>query len=172
MTQPNQARVAVIMGSDSDWTVMKSCVDTLNQFEIQSVVKISSAHRTPDQTARFAESAMDKGIEVMIAAAGMAAHLAGVIAAHTTLPVIGVPMASGALQGVDSLLSTVQMPPGIPVATVGIGKPGAINAALLAVQIMAIKDTKLQVLMADYKKKMAEGVNQKNDKLQQELYGS
>lgn len=165
MTSPK--RIAVIMGSDSDWPVMKKCVDFLGEFGLAAEVWVSSAHRTPDATATFAAQARDKGIEVIIAAAGMAAHLAGVIAAHTTLPVIGVPMSGGALQGMDALLSTVQMPPGVPVATVGIG--ASKNAALLAVQILAIKDEKLTEKLIAYKKNMAEEVAQKNQKLQQEL---
>ncbi len=129
--------VAVLMGSKSDWEVMENCRDTLDKFGVSSECRVLSAHRTPAETAEFIEGAEARGIEVIIAAAGMAAHLAGAVAAHTTLPVIGVPMKGGALDGLDALLSTVQMPRGIPVATVAIGKAGAVNAAILAVQILA-----------------------------------
>ena len=169
MPKTQTPKVALVMGSDSDWPIMKACQETLSAFDVAVEVRISSAHRTPDQTAEFATQAKDNGIEVIIAAAGMAAHLAGVIAAHTTLPVIGVPMASGALQGVDALLSTVQMPPGIPVATVGIGSAGAKNAALLAVQILALKDPTLGPKLIQHKTDLAQSVKAKNEKLQSEL---
>jgi 5-(carboxyamino)imidazole ribonucleotide mutase len=129
--------VAVIMGSKSDWAVMRETADTLAEFGVPHEVKVLSAHRTPAATASYAEQAEGRGIEVIIAAAGGAAHLAGVIAAHTIVPVLGVPMESAALKGLDSLLSTVQMPGGVPVGTLGIGKGGAKNAALLAVAILA-----------------------------------
>ena len=129
--------VAVIMGSRSDWATMQHCDETLAQFAVPRECRIVSAHRTPDLMAEFAKSARDRGIEVIIAAAGGAAHLPGMTAAHTTLPVLGVPIESAVLRGVDSLLSIVQMPGGIPVATLAIGKAGAINAALLAVSILA-----------------------------------
>ena len=131
--------VAVVMGSASDADIMKGSMDQLKALGIPYEVKITSAHRTPDQTREFVETAMERGIEVIIAGAGWSAHLAGVIAAHTTLPVIGVPIDSSVLQGMDALLSTVQMPPGIPVATVAIGKGGAKNASILAAQILALK---------------------------------
>jgi phosphoribosylaminoimidazole carboxylase PurE protein len=137
--------VAVVMGSDSDLTVMQSSIDQLKEFGIDPVVRILSAHRTPQIAADFAESAAANGIRVIIAAAGMAAHLAGALASRTSLPVIGVPLASeGGLGGLDALLSTVQMPGGVPVATMAIGKPGAKNAALFAVQILAVTDKRLQ----------------------------
>jgi len=129
--------VAVIMGSRSDWTTMQHCAETLAQFQVPHECRIVSAHRTPDLMAQYAKAARDRGIEVIIAAAGGAAHLPGMTAAHTTLPVLGVPIESAVLRGVDSLLSIVQMPGGIPVATLAIGKAGAINAALLAVSILA-----------------------------------
>jgi 5-(carboxyamino)imidazole ribonucleotide mutase len=129
--------VAVIMGSKSDWAVMRETAETLAEFGVPHEVKVLSAHRTPAATASYAEQAESRGIEVIIAAAGGAAHLAGVIAAHTIVPVLGVPMESAALKGLDSLLSTVQMPGGVPVGTLGIGKGGAKNAALLAVAILA-----------------------------------
>jgi phosphoribosylaminoimidazole carboxylase PurE protein len=134
-----QPLVGVLMGSKSDAEVMKSCTDTLSEMKIPHEVRVLSAHRTPQQTREYAENAASRGVHVMIAGAGWAAHLAGVIAAHTTLPVIGVPIDSSPLQGMDSLLSTVQMPPGIPVATVSIGKGGATNAAVLAAEILALK---------------------------------
>jgi len=131
--------VGVVMGSTSDAGVMEGCIEILKELKIPFDVKVSSAHRTPDQTREFAESAAGRGLEVIVAGAGWAAHLAGVIAAHTLLPVIGVPIDSSPLNGMDSLLATVQMPPGIPVATVALGKGGAKNAAILAAQILALK---------------------------------
>ena len=169
MTNEAGARVAIVMGSDSDYQAMKGCVDKLQDFGVSAEVRILSAHRSPAATVEFAGEAAQRGIEVIIAAAGMAAHLAGVIAAHTTLPVIGVPMASGTLQGIDALLATVQMPPGIPVATVGIGSAGAKNAAILAVQILALGDKDLAAKLDEHKQKLAEGVEKKNQKLQQDL---
>ena len=169
MTTGNNPKVGVIMGSDSDWPHMQKCCAMLKSFDIPFEVRISSAHRTPDETAEYARTARDRGLEVIIAAAGMAAHLAGVIAAHTTLPVIGVPMASGSLQGIDALLSTVQMPPGVPVATVGIGSAGAQNAALLATQILALKDDALAQKMIQFKADQTDVIKTKNEKLQAEL---
>jgi phosphoribosylaminoimidazole carboxylase PurE protein len=131
--------VAVVMGSTSDAEIMKVSMEQLDELSIPYEVNITSAHRTPQQTKNFAEEAMDRGIEVIIAGAGWSAHLAGIIAAHTRLPVIGVPIDSSVLNGMDALLSTVQMPPGIPVATVAIGKGGARNASILAAQILALK---------------------------------
>jgi phosphoribosylaminoimidazole carboxylase PurE protein len=135
----NKPLVGIVMGSTSDADVMESCINQLREFMIPYELKVSSAHRTPEQTRIFAETAADRGLEVIIAGAGWAAHLAGVIAAHTLLPVIGVPINSSPLNGMDALLSTVQMPPGIPVATVALGKGGAMNAAVLAAQILALK---------------------------------
>jgi phosphoribosylaminoimidazole carboxylase PurE protein len=157
------------MGSDSDWPTMKTCQETLKQFGVPCEVWISSAHRCPDETAEYARTAQERGLQVLIGAAGMAAHLAGTLAAHSTLPVIGVPMAGGALQGIDALLSTVQMPPGIPVATVGIGSAGATNAALLAVQILALSDPQLATKLTDHKKELAVAVKKKNAHLQSEI---
>ncbi|MBN1847243.1 MAG: 5-(carboxyamino)imidazole ribonucleotide mutase [Deltaproteobacteria bacterium] len=131
--------VGVIIGSTSDADVMEACIKQLKDLQIPFEAKVSSAHRTPGQTLAFASTAADRGLEVIIAGAGWAAHLAGVIAAHTLLPVIGVPIDSSPLNGMDALLSTVQMPPGIPVATVALGKGGAKNAAILAAQILALK---------------------------------
>ena len=158
--------VAVVMGSDSDLAVMQTCIDTLKDFGIQPVVRIISAHRTPKAASQFAAGAAKKGIKVIIAAAGMAAHLAGAIAAQTTLPVIGVPLAAKeGLAGLDALLSTVQMPSGVPVATVAIGKAGAKNAAVLAVQILALSDKKLACSLARLKIVQAKEVAKKNSRL-------
>ncbi|MHB1315037.1 MAG: 5-(carboxyamino)imidazole ribonucleotide mutase [Christensenellales bacterium] len=161
------ASVAIVMGSDSDFPVLKEACKTLQKFSISFSVNVISAHRTPERAAAFAQSARQSGIKVIIAAAGKAAHLAGVLAAHTTLPVIGIPVKSTALDGMDALLSTVQMPPGVPVATVGID--GAQNAALLAVQIMSLQDENLAEALSEYKKSMAEGVAQKDEALQKAL---
>jgi 5-(carboxyamino)imidazole ribonucleotide mutase len=133
----SKSLVAVVMGSKSDWDTMRAAADTLQQFGVPHESHVMSAHRTPALASEFAATAESRGIEVIIAAAGGAAHLAGVIAAHTTLPVLGVPMKSDALNGLDSLLSTVQMPAGVPVGTLAIGKPGSTNAALLAIAILA-----------------------------------
>jgi len=132
-----QPLVAVLMGSKSDWDVMKSASETLQRFDVPHECRVLSAHRTPAATIEYVGAAEGRGLQVVIAAAGGAAHLAGVVAAHTLLPVLGVPMESASLKGLDSLLSTVQMPGGIPVGTLAIGKPGATNAALLAVAILA-----------------------------------
>src|SRR3954449_5673286 len=136
--------VAVIMGSKSDWDTMRNAVETLEELGVQNEARVLSAHRTPDATAEFARGAADRGLRVIIAGAGGAAHLAGVIAAHTWLPVLGVPIQSKALQGVDSLLSIAQMPAGIPVGTLAIGTAGAKNAALLAASIIALHDGQVQ----------------------------
>ncbi|MFC1819519.1 5-(carboxyamino)imidazole ribonucleotide mutase [Thermodesulfobacteriota bacterium] len=146
--------VGVAMGSTSDTDIMKGCTELLEQLHIPYEVRITSAHRTPDQTKEFAEKAAERGIEVIIAGAGLAAHLAGVIAAHTLLPVIGIPIDSSPLKGMDALLSTVQMPPGIPVATVAIGKGGAKNAAILAAQILALKHPEIAERLAAYREDM------------------
>lgn len=145
--------VAIVMGSDSDLSVMKKCVDQLKEFDIDPEVRVISAHRTPDIAADFADKAAENGKKVIIAAAGMAAHLAGSLAARTTLPIIGVPIvAPESPSGLDALLSTVQMPPGVPVATVTMGKAGAKNAAILAVQILALSDEKLAEKLKNFKK--------------------
>jgi 5-(carboxyamino)imidazole ribonucleotide mutase len=147
--------VAVIMGSKSDWDVMRSTSDTLAKFDVPHSCKVMSAHRTPDVVAEFSRTAEERGVEVIIAAAGGAAHLAGVIAAHTTVPVLGVPMESASLKGLDSLLSTVQMPGGIPVGTLAIGKPGATNAALFAVAILANSRPELRQRLRDFRAEQA-----------------
>jgi 5-(carboxyamino)imidazole ribonucleotide mutase len=150
--------VAVIMGSSSDWETMSVCVKTLDELGIANQAHVLSAHRTPDATAKFAREAADCGIRVMIAAAGGAAHLAGVISAHTWLPVLGVPIQSSALHGLDSLLSTAQMPGGIPVGTLAIGSAGAKNAALLAAAILAISDKKIRQNLQAFRKKQTKAV--------------
>lgn len=152
------------MGSDSDLAVMSEAAKVLEEFGVAYEITVLSAHRTPDRAHEYSSSAINRGLKVIIAGAGGAAHLAGVMAAGTTLPVIGVPVKSGALQGLDSLLATVQMPPGIPVATVG--TDAAKNAGMLAVQILATADEKLMEKMVDYKKKMAGSVNEKAKKLE------
>jgi 5-(carboxyamino)imidazole ribonucleotide mutase len=149
--------VAVIMGSKSDWDTMRSAVETLNGLGIANEARVISAHRTPDATAEFARGAADRGIRVIIAGAGGAAHLAGVIAAHTWLPVLGVPIQSK-LQGLDSLLSTAQMPGGIPVGTLAIGEAGAKNAALLAAAILGLSDEKIRSNLQAFRKKQSESV--------------
>ena len=136
--------VSIVMGSKSDYEVMKSCGETLASFDVAYELIVSSAHRSPERTAKYIAEAEKKGAQVFIAAAGMAAHLAGVLSSKTVKPIIGVPMSASALAGVDALLSTVQMPAGMPVATVAIGKAGAINAAYLAIQILALNDADLQ----------------------------
>src|SRR5437667_2310329 len=146
-----QSLVAVLMGSKSDWETMRAASETLQQFGVTHECRVISAHRTPKLAAEFAGHAESRGIEVIIAAAGGAAHLAGVIAAHTTLPVLGVPMKSDALNGFDSLLSTVQMPAGIPVGTLAIGKPGATNAALFAIAILANNRPDLKNRLRDFR---------------------
>ena len=167
MASEKSTPVAVVMGSDSDMEVMTGCVKQLGEFGIQSIVRIISAHRTPDIAAEFADNAAKNGIKVIIAAAGMAAHLAGALAGRTTLPVIGVPLAAkGGLDGMDALLSTVQMPPGVPVATVAIGKAGAKNAAVLAVQILALSDKPLAKKLADFKDAQAKKVIEKDASIQ------
>ncbi len=160
-------KAAVIMGSKSDLPVLEKTIKTLKSFGVDVEARVMSAHRTPDAAHEFAASAAQNGIEVIIAAAGKAAHLAGVIAAYTTLPVIGLPVKSSTMDGLDSLLSTVQMPPGIPVATVAID--GAENAALLAVQILAVKYDQLKDKLAAHKKEMAEKVMEANQSLQKEI---
>ena len=159
-------QVGIIMGSDSDLPVMEGAVAMLKKFGVPFEITVGSAHRTPERAAKFAAEARSRGLKVIIAGAGQAAHLAGALAAQTTLPVIGVPIDSSSLQGLDALLSTVQMPPGIPVATVAIGKPGATNAGILAVQILATADEQLAELLAAHKKEMAEQVELKAKKLE------
>lgn len=165
----NASKVAVLMGSDSDWDVMSESVEALKEFGIAYEVRVLSAHRSPDLVRDFVLSAEGQGIRLIIAGAGGAAHLAGVVAAHTRLPVIGVPIASTSLNGLDSLLATVQMPAGIPVATVAVGKAGARNAGILAAEILALADTALAEKLVRFKKQLADGVRKKNEKLQDKL---
>jgi phosphoribosylaminoimidazole carboxylase PurE protein len=160
-------QVSIVMGSDSDLEIMREAGKALEGFGIEYEIDVTSAHRSPDRTADFARKAASRGIRVIIAGAGGAAHLAGVIAAHTTLPVIGVPIPSTSLNGMDSLLSTVQMPAGIPVATVAIGKPGATNAGILAAQIIGVADSGIARKLEGHKEKLAEGVAQKSKKLKE-----
>ena len=152
------APVSVIMGSRSDWEVMQHACALLSEFGVGHEKRVLSAHRTPDQAAAFIKGARSRGVRIVIAAAGGAAHLAGVCAAHTTLPVLGVPVKGWALDGLDSLLSTVQMPAGIPVATFAVGKPGAINAALAAIAILALSDPVLAQKLEEYRKVQTEQV--------------
>lgn len=158
--------VAIVMGSDSDLDVMKEAARILSEFGIRSEVQILSAHRSPARVTRFCRELPKRGIQAVIAGAGGAAHLAGVIAAHTIVPVIGVPIDSSALNGLDSLLATVQMPSGIPVATMAIGKSGAVNAAVFAVEILAIRSKVLQAKLKQYKSKLERSVIEKNNKIQ------
>jgi phosphoribosylamine--glycine ligase len=158
-------RVGVIMGSASDLPVMEGALKVLKDFEIPYEVTIASAHRTPSRAETFAATARERGISVIIAGAGHAAHLAGAMAAHTTLPVLGVPIDSSALQGLDALLSTVQMPPGVPVATLAVGKPGAVNAGVLAAQILGVSDPEIALKLEEYKRKMAVKVDRSADEL-------
>ena len=168
----SQPLVSIVMGSDSDLEIMREAAKALDDFGISYEMDVTSAHRSPDRTAGYAREAAQRGIRVIIAGAGGAAHLAGVIAAHTTLPVIGVPIPSTSLNGLDSLLATVQMPAGIPVATVAIGKPGAANAGILAAQILGLADQKLAKKLDDHKKKLASGVEEKSAKLKKSLTGA
>lgn len=160
-------KVAVIMGSDSDFPVVSTAIKILKDFEVDVEVHVMSAHRTPEQASSFAGSAKENGFGAIIAAAGKAAHLAGVLAAHTTLPVIGIPVKSSTLDGLDALLATVQMPQGIPVATVAID--GAGNAALLAIQMLAISDENLADKLTEFKKDMVDGVIKKDQALQEKV---
>jgi len=157
--------VSIVMGSDSDLEIMREAGKALDDFGIGYEMDVTSAHRSPERTAEFARQAAGRGIRVIIAGAGGAAHLAGVIAAHTTLPVIGVPIPSTSLNGLDSLLATVQMPAGIPVATVAIGKPGATNAGILAAQMIALAEPAVEQKMRAHKAKLAKGVEEKSRKL-------
>ena len=159
--------VSIVMGSDTDLEVMNEAGKALEQFGIEYEIDITSAHRSPARTSEFARKARERGIKVIIAGAGSAAHLAGVIAAETTLPVIAVPIASTVLNGLDSLLAMVQMPAGIPVATVAIGKPGATNAGILAAQILGTADRAIAEKLVAFKQKLEQGVSEKSKKLQE-----
>jgi len=163
----NTPKVAVIMGSDSDYPTVKATISTLKSFDIETTVNVISAHRTPDKAADFAKNADKNGYDLIIAAAGKAAHLPGVLAAFTVLPVIGIPIKSSTLDGLDSLLSIVQMPKGIPVATVAVD--GADNAAILAAQMLALKYPYLKDRLYDFKKGLEDGVNKKDAELQKKI---
>jgi phosphoribosylaminoimidazole carboxylase PurE protein len=163
--------IGIVMGSDSDLPVMAEAAETLKKFGVPFEVRVSSAHRAPARTAEYARTARKRGLKAIIIAAGGAAHLGGVIAAETTLPVIGVPIASTPLGGLDALLAIVQMPPGIPVACTSIGKWGAVNAAILAVQILAASDEALEKKLAEYKQQLAQSVEEKDEKVRREFGG-
>ena len=166
-----QPQVAIVMGSDSDWPVMEKCAAELARFGVGYEVRVLSAHRSPQACREFAESARGRGIRVIIAGAGMSAALPGVLASMTTLPVIGVPMASGMLDGLDALLSTVQMVPGVPVATVAVGPAGARNAAILAVQMLALADQGLAGKLEKFKAELAEEVQARDRSLTERTSG-
>lgn len=166
-TETNPPLVGIVMGSDSDLGVMEETARVLETYGIAFEMTVASAHRSPQRAAEFAAGARGRGIEIIVAGAGHAAHLAGVLAAHTTLPVVGVPIDSSAFQGMDSLFSTVQMPPGIPVATMAVGKPGARNAGILAVQILSLKRPELAAKLDDFKAEMAAQVEEKARKLEE-----
>jgi phosphoribosylaminoimidazole carboxylase PurE protein len=166
MAKSGQPKVGILMGSDSDLEVMREAGKRLDDFGISYETRIISAHRTPDKAAEYAQTAEQRGLEVIIAGAGAAAHLAGAIAANTTLPVIGIPIDSSSLKGLDALLATVQMPAGIPVATMAIGKAGAANAGILAAQIVARREPAVAARLTEFKKEMAAGVREKDRKLQ------
>lgn len=158
-------KVAILMGSDSDLEMMKEAAAALDEFGVGNEMQVLSAHRSPEMVREYVLKAPQQGIKIFIAGAGGAAHLAGVIAAYTTLPVIGVPIPSSPLAGFDSLLATVQMPSGIPVATVAVGKTGARNAGILAVEMLALSDQELSQKLLQFKKHLADGVREKNEKL-------
>lgn len=159
-------KVLILMGSDSDFDIVKKAIKIFEDFDIPFEVDVCSAHRTPDRARQYAEEAEKRGIEVIIAAAGMAAHLAGFIAAHTTLPIIGIPISSGSLNGIDALLSTVQMPPGVPVATVGIN--GAENAAYLACEILSLKYPEIKEKLKQRRKEMYDKILEKSEKIRKD----
>lgn len=162
----SKPKVGIVMGSDSDLPVMKEACGVLEKFGVPYEITVASAHRSPERATEWARTAADRGLDAVIAGAGGAAHLAGVVAAHTILPVIAVPLASSPLAGFDALLSSVQMPPGVPVATVSVGPWGARNAALLAVQIIARRETPLREKLAEYKQSMAEEIRRKAEALE------
>lgn len=170
MVSEKKSSIAIVMGSDSDLETMQSCIEQLKYFGIKPIIRILSAHRTPQAASEFAQKAEENGIKVIIAAAGMAAHLAGAMAAYTNLPVIGVPLdAEKGLGGIDALLSTVQMPPGVPVATMSIGKAGAKNAAVFAVKILALNDIVLKDKLEKFKNDQKNKVLNKDSALQKEF---
>ncbi|MBP5509734.1 MAG: 5-(carboxyamino)imidazole ribonucleotide mutase [Kiritimatiellae bacterium] len=160
-------KVGIVMGSDSDWGVVQKAVTTLRQFGVESEVRVISAHRTPDIACEYATTAEERGLKVILAAAGGAAHLAGILAANTVLPVIGIPVAGGALNGLDALYATVQMPSGVPVATVAVGNAGPTNAALLAVQILGTEDAALRDKFRAHKQTLREKVVKADAKIRE-----
>ncbi len=161
--------VGIVMGSDSDTPIMAEAAQTLKRFGVPFEIEVASAHRSPARVSEYASNAAERGLKVIIIAAGGAAHLGGVIAAETTLPVIGVPIASTPLAGLDSLLSMVQMPGGVPVACMAIGKPGGVNAAVLAVQILSTSDPKLAARLTEYKAELARAIAAKSEKVKKEF---
>ena len=169
MAAKQKPLVGIVMGSDTDLPVMSETAQTLKGFGVPFEVEITSAHRSPARTSEYARSAIERGLKAIIVGAGGASHLAGVIAAETTLPVIGVPMATTTLAGLDALLSTVQMPGGVPVACTAIGKPGAINAAIFAVEILATSDAGLAKKLGEHKEKLARSVAEKSEKVKREF---
>ncbi|MBP7867718.1 MAG: 5-(carboxyamino)imidazole ribonucleotide mutase [Acidobacteria bacterium] len=166
-----EPRVGILMGSANDMDVMRECTDMLKKLGIAFEVEVASAHRTPDRTARYAESARSRGLRVLVAGAGAAAHLAGVVAAHTTLPVLGVPIDSSPLKGLDALLSTAQMPGGVPVAAMAIGKAGARNAAIFAAQVLATADPEVALRLHTLRDEMREAVDKQSAQLKAEFPG-
>jgi 5-(carboxyamino)imidazole ribonucleotide mutase len=171
MAEKRKPQVGIIMGSDSDLHTMAEAARTLKDFGVTCEIEITSAHRSPARTSEYARTAIKRGLKAIIVGAGGAAHLAGVVAAETTLPIIAVPMPSTTLQGFDSLLATVQMPAGVPVACMAIGKPGAVNAAIFAVEILAASDPALAKKMAEHKEKLARSVAEKSQKVKREFKG-
>ena len=171
MTHKARPLVGIVMGSDSDMSVMAETAQTLKRFGVPFEIEIASAHRSPARASEYARTALERGLKVIVIGAGGAAHLGGVMAAETSLPVIGVPIASTPLAGLDSLLSIVQMPGGVPVACTSIGKPGAVNAAVLAVEILATGDGRLSARLADYKAELARAVEEKSEKVKREFRG-
>ncbi|NBB81807.1 MAG: 5-(carboxyamino)imidazole ribonucleotide mutase [Alphaproteobacteria bacterium] len=163
--------VMILMGSDSDWEAMSRCHDVLHELDVPHEVHVASAHRTPDKVMKLVADAPGRGVKVFICAAGMAAHLGGVVAAHARCPTIGVPMTGGMMDGLDALLSTVQMPPGVPVAAVGTGSAGARNAAVLAGQIIALTDPDLAERLGRWRAAQAEAVEQADQRLQSKMTG-
>src|SRR3990172_7568404 len=169
MSDQPRPLVGIVMGSDTDLPVMTEAAQTLKKFGVPFELEITSAHRSPARTSEYARTAVERGLKVIIVGAGGAAHLAGVIAAETTLPVIGVPMATTTLAGLDALLSTVQMPAGVPVACTAIGQPGAINAAIFAAEIIATSDAALAEKLRDYKEQLARSVAEKSERVKREF---
>jgi phosphoribosylaminoimidazole carboxylase PurE protein len=161
--------IAIFIGSDSDYEVIKGALEVLKKFQVNFSLEVTSAHRSPKRTLKLISDAEKEGAKVFIAVAGKAAHLAGFVASHTVLPVIGVPVEASNLNGLDALLSTVQMPKGVPVATMGLGKSGAVNAALLAIQILSLKEASLAEKMKEYRREMASQVEDKSKKIQENL---